>query len=316
MAVPAETLRTFEDNTLKESVRDVIYDTSPEDTPLMSTVTQTTVGNHLHQWPIDALDTPSSTNANLEGEDFVGTPANKPTRLDNNTQISKKEPVVSGSDQAFEGYGRGGMIEYQEVKKGVALKTDVEMSMFRNGAKVQAADAVAGVSGGIETYLVSNVQGGPTAVEATGNGVDARTPGTLRDFDETLFTTALENAFNEGAKIDQVFMNAKKKTISGGFTGYATNKDLDVGTRRIIAAVSVYETDFGPDIAMTPSRHVNTTSVIGITNSFIELGTAPGRNMVSRPMADTGDNEKRLLLCEWTLQTSNEAAHFGIYDLN
>lgn len=316
MAVPNETLRSFEDQTVKESVEDIIYDTSPDDTPLVSTLDQTTANNNIHQWPVDKLDTPSADNSDLEGNDFVGTPANKPTRLDNRTQISRKEPVVSGTDQAFEGYGRGGMIEYQEIQKGKALKTDIEMSMFANKAKVSAADAVEGISGGIPTYLVTNVQGGSGAVEATGNGVDARTPGALRNLDETLFTTALAQGFDAGAKIDMCFMNASKKLLSNGFTGAASEKNLDVGTRRVINAVSVYESDFGPDIAMIPSRHVLATDVIGITNSFMGMASAPGRNMISIPIATTGDNEKRLLLCEWSLEVRNEEAHFGIYDLN
>lgn len=317
MAVPSETLRTFEDQTLKESVEDIIYNVDPEDTPWLSVAESETVGNHLHQWPIDVLDTPSNSNKRLEGDEWVGSPANKPTRLDNRTQISTKEPVVSGSDQAFEGYGRGGMIEYQEIVKGVALKTDIEMSMFANIAKVQTADGVEGVSGGIETYLTSNVSGGAGAVEATGNGADARTPGTLRNFDESLFTTALENAFDLGGNPDMCFLPTNKKTISNGFTGASTEKNLTVEGKRIINVVNFYESDFSKNmIAMIPSRHVVTSSVIGIELAYTGMGYAPGRNMTSEVIAKTGDNEKRQILCEWTLVTRNEAAHFGIYDLN
>ncbi len=317
MAVPGETLRTFDDATLKESVVDLIFNTSPDDTPWLSVMTDRTAGNHIHQWQQDEYDTPSTTNAVLEGNDFVGTEANKPIRLDNRTQISTKEPVVSGSDQAFEGYGRGGQIEYQEIVKGVALKTDVEIQAFRNGAKVTSADGVAGVSGGIETYLTSNVDGGVGAIEATGNGVDARTPGAARDFDETLFLTALQNGFDLGANPDMCFLNSTKKTISNGFSGASTEKNLAVEGERIINVVNFYTSDFSNNmIAMIPSRHVNTASVILVEKQYTSMAYAPGRQMVTIDIATTGDNVKKELLCEWTLETNSEAACAGIYDLN
>ena len=317
MAVPTENLRTFDDKTLKESVVDLIFNTSPEDTPWLSVAVDSTAGNHIHQWQSDVLDTPSANNAALEGDEWNGTAANKPIRLDNRTQISRKEPSVSGTDQSMDGYGRGGMIEYQDIVKAVALKTDVETSMFQNGAKVSAADGVAGVSGGIETYLTSNVDGGGGAVEATGNGADARTPGTARDFNETLWVDALERAFGLGGNPDMAFMNAKKKTISNSFTGASTEKNLRVEGKRTINVVNFYETDFSNNmIAMIPSRHVRASSVIGIEKEYTGVAYAPGRQMVSRRMADTGDNEKSLILCEWSLETRSEAACFGIYDLN
>lgn len=317
MAVPAETLRTFDDATLKESVEDIIYDTSPEDVPWLSVAAQVTADNHTHQWQVDKLDAPSASNKKLEGDEFTGSPANKPTRLDNRTQISTKEPVVSGTDEALGGYGRGRQMAYQEVKKGLALKTDVESSMFQNGAKVTSAEGIEGESGGIETYLTSNVDGGAGAVEATGNGVDARTPGALRNFDETLFTTALENGFDLGANPDMCFLNTKKKSISNTFSGAADEKNLQVEGERIINVVNFYATDFSNNlIAMIPSRHVNTASVIGIESQYTGVAFIPGRNMISETMGKSGDNEKKMLLCEWTLVTRNPDAHFGIYDLN
>lgn len=317
MAVPNENLRSFDDETVKESVVDLIFNTSPEDTPWLSVATESTAGNNIHQWQDDKYDTPSASNANLEGNEWIGTAANTPVRLDNRTQISRKEPSVSGTDQSFEGYGRGGMIEYQEIVKGVALKTDIEMSMFQNTEKVSAADGVAGVSGGVETYLTSNVDGGAGAVEATGNGVDARTGGTPRPFTETLFVDALARGFDLGANPDMCFLSTAHKQISNDFTGASTEKNLEVKGLRIINVVNFYESDFSKNmIAMIPSRHVTTTSVIGIEKEYTGVAYAPGRKMVSRRMADTGDNEKSLILCEWSLEMRSEASAFGIYDLS
>lgn len=319
MAVPNETLLSYGTVGIREDLSDVIYDVSPDETPLLSTLDQTTATQKLHEWQTDVLDTPDENNEFLEGDDFAGTAANVTTRLNNNLQISKKEPVVSGSNESYEAAGRGSEMEYQIVQKGRALKTDIEKSIFANKAKNAGSASVARIAAGIPAWLVSNTNfDATTGADPTGDGSDARTDSSAtRALDETLWTNVLESIFNSGGNPDQAFLNATKKTISNGFTGAATEKNIDVGTRMTINVVAVYESDFSTSgIAMIPSRHVRTRDVIIVENQFLGFSTAPGRNMVDEELGKTGDNTKHQLICEWTLEMRNEAAHGGIYDLD
>ena len=255
----------------------------------------------------------------MEGDDFAGTAANVTTRLNNNLQISKKEPVVSGSNESFEAAGRGSEMEYQIVQKGRALKTDVEKSIFANKAKNAGGAGAARISAGIPAWLTTNTNfDGTSGADPTGDGSDARTDSSAtRNLSESLFTGVLESIFSSGGNPDQCFMSPSNKTVSNGFTGAATEKNIDVGTRMTINVVSVYESDFSTSgIAMIPSRHVRTRDMIIVENQFLGFATAPGRNMLDEELGKTGDNTKHQLICEWTLEMRNEKAHGGIYDLN
>ena len=317
MAVPTNTLLSYDTIGIKEDLSDVIYDVSPDETPLLSTLDQATATQKLHEWQTDKLATPNADNQALEGDDFAGTQSNITTRPNNYLQISKKEPVVSGSNESYEAAGRGSEMEYQIVQNGRALKTDVESSIFANKAKNAGAAGVARISAGIPAWLKTSTDFGATGADPTGDGSDARTDGDLRSLTEPLFTGVLQSIFSAGGNPDQCFMSPANKTVSNGFTGAATEKNVDVGTRMIINVVSVYESDFSTSgIAMIPSRHVRTRDMLILENQVLGFATAPGRNMVDEELGKTGDNTKHQLICEWTLEMRNEAAHGAVYDLN
>ena len=318
MAVPSETLLSYGTVGIREDLSDVIYDVAPDETPLLSTLDQATAKQKTHEWQTDTLDTPSADNEFLEGDDFAGTAANVTTRLNNILQISKKEPVVSGSNESYDAAGRGSEMEYQIVQKGRALKTDIEKSMFANKAKNAGNASTARIAAGIPAWLTSNTDFDAGGADPTGDGSDTRTDsGTTRAFAETQFTGVLESIFDSGGNPDQCFLAASKKTTSNAFVGAATEKNIDVGTRTVINVVAVYESDFSTSgIAMIPSRHVRSRDVIIVENQFLGFATAPGRNMVDEELGKTGDNTKHQLICEWTLEMRNEAAHGGVYDLS
>ena len=46
------------------------------------------------------------------------------------------------------------------------------------------------------------------------------------------------------------------------------------------------------------------------------MGTLPGRNMISQPLAKTGDSDQKQLLSEYTLEARNEKASGGVFDLS
>ncbi len=53
---------------IAESFEDIIFDISPEDTPLLSMAKRMSAGQTYHQWQTDALAA-AATNASVEGDD-------------------------------------------------------------------------------------------------------------------------------------------------------------------------------------------------------------------------------------------------------
>ena len=67
MAVPSNTYMRYTSIGVREDLSDVIYDISPTDTPIMSSIGKSKATNTLHEWQTDSLAAASTTNALIEG---------------------------------------------------------------------------------------------------------------------------------------------------------------------------------------------------------------------------------------------------------
>ena len=86
MAVSAT--NTFTGKGIAESFEDVIFNISPEETPLLSMCKRTSANQQYHQWQTDALAAPAA-NAQLEGDDAALATLAATTVLGNYNQISR-----------------------------------------------------------------------------------------------------------------------------------------------------------------------------------------------------------------------------------
>ena len=107
----------------REDLTDVIYRISPTDTPFLSGIDKETASATYHEWQTQALATASSSNAQIEGDAATADAATATVRLGNYTQIARKIPRVTGTQQAVDHAGRGSEMAYQEMLKGLELKT-------------------------------------------------------------------------------------------------------------------------------------------------------------------------------------------------
>ena len=67
MAVPTNTLQTYQSTNNAEDVSDIINMVSPFDTPLFSMAKKTTAEATYTEWLIDSLEALDTANANIEG---------------------------------------------------------------------------------------------------------------------------------------------------------------------------------------------------------------------------------------------------------
>jgi len=85
---------------------DMIYDISPTDTPLMSTLAKSKATAVYHEWQTDNLAAATTANALVEGDDATATTTSPTFRIGNYTQIVGKTIQVSGTLEAVDKAGR------------------------------------------------------------------------------------------------------------------------------------------------------------------------------------------------------------------
>ena len=108
MTLATNALATYEAIGNREDLADIIYRVDPTDTPFLTSVEKARATAVKHEWQTQALATALTTNAVLEGDDISGgDAATVSARLSNYAQISRKVPIVTGTQQAVDHAGRG-----------------------------------------------------------------------------------------------------------------------------------------------------------------------------------------------------------------
>ena len=310
MTQPSNTFSSYDAIGNREDLTDVIYDISPITTPFLSAITRTTAEATFHEWQTDALAA-AAQNSVIEGDDATTDASTATTRRGNYTQISDKVPRVTGSQQAVRKAGRKDELAYQVAKRARELKRDMEFDILSNNARAAGSDSVARVSAGVPAWLLNNTVHGSGGSAAAGTGADTTTNGTQRAFGESQVRAVLKDIYDSGGDPDCILVGSFNKQKFSEFTGGAT-KNIDVQDKRLVYSVDVYESDYGilevkPD-RFSPAR----TAFILQTDMW---AIAYLRQFHVKPLARTGDTERKQLIVEYTLESRNEAASGAVFDL-
>jgi len=142
MAVPTNTFLTFSAVGNREDLLDKITNISPTDVPFTAMIESTTAKGTFHEWQTDSLAA-AAGNAQLQGDDVTFAAASPTVRIGNRTQISRKEVIVSGTQDAVDKAGRNSEIVYQMSKKRDELKRDKEFVLCSNQAPVTGNSSTA-----------------------------------------------------------------------------------------------------------------------------------------------------------------------------
>lgn len=300
---------------LREDLENVIYNVSPTETPILSTIPKVTASAVKHEWQTDTLASAVDTNAAIEGADASSSAASAPTRLSNYCQIFTKAPFVSGTYEAVDKAGTQG-IASEVLKKGMEMKRDIETSICANKAYATGAATVARVLAGIPAWLTTNTSAGTGGADPTTIGSAARTDasaGNLRAFTEALLAGVIQDVWTNGGNPNTIFVGAFNKRVASGFNGNAT-KFKNAEDKTIVAAADIYVSDFG-ELKIVPNRFMRSRDCLVVQTDMLAFATMPGRNMLVKDLAVTGDSIKKQIITEGTLVMCNEAAHGGVYDL-
>ncbi|MEQ8736705.1 MAG: DUF5309 domain-containing protein [Rhodospirillaceae bacterium] len=310
MAAPTGTFKTYEAVGNREDLSDFIYNISPTDCPFMSAVGSSTAKSTKHEWQIDALADADDTNAQIEGDDVTGTTSSPTTREHNYCQISRKDVVVSNTQNYVHKAGREHEMEYQLLKRGRELKRDMEKILTGNQGYVVGNSTTARKLRSLESWLSTNSNRGATGADAPSATAGA-TDGTQRAITETLLKDVIQSCYAEGATPQILMVGPANKQNVSGFTGRSSAREI-VKDEKIQAAAHLYASDFG-DIRVVPNRFQRERSAFVLDPEYASIAYL--RKFQRKDLATTGDATKKFIVAEYTLCMKNEAAHGVIADL-
>lgn len=312
MAKLADSFATFDAVGNRESLSDQIYRISPEETPFVSAIGKGKASAVLEEWQTDDLAA-ASNNKVVQGNEATVAAVTPTVRLGNRTQISEKVYAVTGTQEAVAKAGRKSEVSYQDVKKMVELKKDIDFAALQNTTAIAAAAAVAPQARGVLGFVHTNTDF--DTVGGTDPDPEANTApqdGTTRVWTEAMLKNAAQKAWTNGAKNNlSLFIPAALRSVFSGFTANTT-KNTAAKDKELTATVEVYQGDFGI-YKVVNSRHQRAREVFGIDPTGWSILTL--RPFKPTELAKTGDNIKKMVNTEWTLKCNNPLMNFAIRDL-
>ena len=303
----------------REDLTDVIYDISPTDTPIMSTIGKTKATSVTHEWQTDSLAGATTANALVEGASATEGTITPTTRLANLTQIVGKTVMVSGTLLASDLAGRKSEMAYQLAKASAEIKRDIETIITANqGQAAGSSGSSARKMGSLLSYIKTNTSKNGTSVtgvDPTTLGVSTRTDGTTRTFTETILKDVIAKVFASGGTPSALFVSPTLKQVVSGFTGLAAQRYQvpTSGQATILAGADLYQSDFGI-LQIVPNRFMRTRDALILDPEYAALAYL--RPFQTNDIAKVGDSDKKQILAELTLEVRNEAAHGGAFDLS
>ena len=298
----------------REDLSDVIYNISPTDTPIMSSVGKSKATAVYHEWQTDSLAAATTNNAAVEGDDATDATMSPTTRLGNYTQIVQKTVKISGTLDAVDKAGRKSEKAYQLAKASAEIKRDIETIISANQGRSAGNSSTARKLGSLLSWITTNSSVGTSGADPTTIGVSTRTDGTARSFTETILKDVIQQVYTAGGNPKILMVGAYQKQAVSAFAGIAAQRYMAPSNEptTIIAAADVYMSDFGT-VSCVPNRFMRTRDALVLDPEYAALAYL--RPFATNELAKTGDSEKTQILAELTLEVRNEAAHGIAADL-
>lgn len=327
MAIVSNTHTTYADKLKREDFSDVIAMISPEETPVLSSLDTVSVSSTKHEWSTDSLATPSTSNAQLEGDAYSYAAVTATARVGNFCQISRKSYIISKTQEVIDKAGMKSEVGRQRAKVGAELKTDIEATILSNNASVAGNATTARQSAGLRAWLATNDDLGATGASGgynSGTGVvDAATNGTQRAFTKTLLDNNIEATYKAGGSPKALHVSPYVKRefskIMSDSNVAAPRFNTKGDAVTIVGSADVYRSDFGL-IDVVPNRQMARVGATLARNAFliddskVKIGWLRKINE-DKDVAPNADALARVILGEWTLVVANEAASGVIADL-
>jgi len=296
----------------REDLASAIFNIDPVDTIFLTLSDTRDISNVMFDWQTEKLPAVNTANAQVEGFVLTRSASTPTTRVGNVAQLSERDATVSGTQQEADAAGKGeGEMAHQVALAGKALKRDMETALLSaQPYNAGADDTTPRTTRGLEHWITTNAfygAGGANPVSATAPVTD----GTPRALTEALLADAIQISYDKGAEPDHLLMGSYIKRVFSTFEGRQQSR-VTVEPDQIVAAADFYVSDFG-EVKAYPSRYMRPRTLIGWDPEYSKI--AYYRKMVKKDLGIIGDADTKMMISEYGLQCSNEAAHFKIADL-
>jgi len=308
MAKVTNAFDTYSATSDREDLSNIIYNISPMQTPFMSSIGKRSINNVVFDWQTEVLATPVAT-GELEGFELSRSASVATTRVSNVAMISKRDATVSGSQESSDPAGKRSEMAHQLAIMSKALKRDMEEALCQKGAKTTGNATTARVTGGFESWITSNDSRGSGGA-STGGGA-APTDGTQRALTETLLKDVLQLCFENGGEPSLAICGPHNKQVISGFTGRSQARQM-IDANTVEASVSIYSSDFG-ELKIVPSNRSRERSLLLVDPEYAKVCYL--RDFKTVDIATIGDAMTKMIIVEYGLEVSNEAAHGVVADL-
>ena len=121
----------------------------------------------------------------------------------------------------------------------------------------------------------------------------------------------MKKCWDSGGDPSMIMLGSFNKQKLSGFTGGSTRFD-PAENKRLVASVDIYESDFGA-LTAVPNRFQQARSAYVLQPDMWAVSFL--RDFQLADLAQSGDAQKKFLLAEYTLESRNQAASGGIFDL-
>jgi hypothetical protein len=315
MAVPSNTIQNVARVGVREDLDEKIAELFPDETPFINAIGRHTIRNTYSEWQTDTLAAANEANAKIQGDDLTNDSRANTSRVGNHTQIFTKVVGASTTVEWTDKAGRKSELARELMKSGREIRTDIEKRAVGNYASVAAAAGVAGLFGGAQAWLTSNVSRGAGGANGgfSAGIVAAATNGTQRSYTETLLKGVLSSIWSAGGNPKMVIQSGAAQQVSSTFPGIADQR-REVGNKSatIVGAADVYVGDFSR-VAFVADRFADARSALVVDPEYWDLGV--GEPMTPFDLAQTGLAKRKGLRTEVTLRCLNQAASGVVADL-
>lgn len=283
-----------DDESVKESVLDMIVNIDPVENYLLSNLARSSAADEFHYTLQDTLKTPALAAA-VEGADPSYENTN-PSRTVNFLHIIEDSFTITESEQAADRFG--------SPEDRVAYETEKALKNWANKAEFALLRSTLVTGSGSAARQMRGLKFSLSIVTAS-SGVS---------LSETILNDRLQAAWDQGANVDLILAPMTLKRRISGFNGGNGTKFYNQEDRRLVTPIEVYESDAsGKPVKIVAHRFMrqsgdNNYDILGIEES--KFAVAYLREPKVRPLAKTGDAEKRQVIGELTLEVRNPEAGF------
>lgn len=317
MSVTADTAQTYGFTTIREDLSNVIYKISPLATPVLQAIGREDVSNIYFEWSTVELAAASGANKVIQGDNPANDAVTAAVRFGNYTQLMDKVAQVSSTANAVDSAGDVAKMAKQIMYKAQEIKRDMEKRICSDSPAVAGDASTASETAGIGCFLITNADRGATATAPTLSGSTKGYPnaapgaGTARAFTEVLMKNVIQLCWDQGGEPDLIVTGGFNRRVFSGFTGNAV-KNVEVGTKKLIATVDVYVSDFG-DLRIVADRFAVTTNALILDTEQIKVKYL--QTLKNEELAKTGHSTRRMLSVEFGVMVGNQKACGVVADL-